>query len=1109
MFKFLGTTTLSLGILGCGGGSDGSGAGLQETNLAPSIPDLGLLFVQEGSMSVVKVNAMDGDSDRLTYSISGGDDSSFFAISSSGTLSFTSAPDFESPEDDDRDNTYVLTIEVSDGSLSDTQHLRVSVSDAFEGRVAFAPMSGATVFVDMNGNGRQDENEPSGVTDHDGFFRTALFELFDDSTVQVVSMGGTDTTTDQLLPQLVLLSEVSTNSGESAHLTALTTLLSSIESTESKNGLLAALGVEQSLAEILTSSGWQSLAGGDPRAMFGQRVNRQVTLLQQTAVGFVGAFTGLADQSVLVVRALAREMVKVANSERALDLTSASVIEGLLEEAFAVVSPSMRSGATGLPALARSVAMVNAVTADPALDPRSDIALDIARASQGVLLAAVSDLALGKVNTQNFGLRTEPSQLFRDVALSQEALDTDLDGIADAIDPDNDGDDVPDGRDRFPLDPDESQDSDVDGIGNNADLDDDNDGVQDDVDSMPLDKYVHTLPTTAPQQMALALLPKASNTLTGRLASTSQDNRPVTYSIATQAAHGSATLTDAATGGFSYVTTADTVQSDSFSYVVNDGYVDSAPSTVSLSLLTDPLYKHQWHLANTGQENFANAGGRVGADMNVSEVIAAGYSGQGVVVAIVDTGLEIAHEDLIANVVSGSYDFVEGDTDPTRQGSGVDHGTAVAGIIGARGWNSIGPRGVAPKVSLKGYNWLLSQSTANWISAFGGESYSEDVDIFNNSWGSASRTIDDPLKTMEETTFNVTLPAMRGGKGAIFVKSAGNYFNRNSNSVCGSTNGGGGLSCRDVNQDSTHNNPNIIVVSALNADGTRSSYSSVGSAIWVSAPGGESGSRGYGGKPAVMTTDIQGCAKGYVGGRGDGANEFDSKSSPHAENTNCNYTSTMNGTSSAAPNVSGAIALMLEANPQLTLRDVKHILAETSRQVDADAAPVVVDGITYHEWVTNAAGFTYHNYYGFGGIDVAAAVGAAKGSTVGSLADRSKADWISSGTIDLDVGFGATVAQALYMPTSGIVEYVLVRLTMTHEDPSEVGFRLTSPSGTTTTIWQPYVAASTAIESKVAHLSASAFYGESMTGDWTLSAYDHKSGKPMTLHSYEIKIDYR
>jgi subtilisin-like proprotein convertase family protein len=89
------------------------------------------------------------------------------------------------------------------------------------------------------------------------------------------------------------------------------------------------------------------------------------------------------------------------------------------------------------------------------------------------------------------------------------------------------------------------------------------------------------------------------------------------------------------------------------------------------------------------------------------------------------------------------------------------------------------------------------------------------------------------------------------------------------------------------------------------------------------------------------------------------------------------------------------------------------------------------------------------------------------------------------------------------------VEYVLVRLNLTHADPSEVGFRLTSPSGTTTSIWQPHVAVDTPVHAGGAYLSASAFYGESMTGDWVLSAYDHANGNSMTLHSYEIQIKYR
>ena len=95
------------------------------------------------------------------------------------------------------------------------------------------------------------------------------------------------------------------------------------------------------------------------------------------------------------------------------------------------------------------------------------------------------------------------------------------------------------------------------------------------------------------------------------------------------------------------------------------------------------------------------------------------------------------------------------------------------------------------------------------------------------------------------------------------------------------------------------------------------------------------------------------------------------------------------------------------------------------------------------------------------------------------------------------------------MPTAGTVEYVLVRLNLTHADPSEVGFRLTSPSGTTTTIWQPNVAVDTAVNGRDAYLSASAFYGESMAGEWILSAYDHVNGNTMTLHSYEIQIKHR
>ena len=85
----------------------------------------------------------------------------------------------------------------------------------------------------------------------------------------------------------------------------------------------------------------------------------------------------------------------------------------------------------------------------------------------------------------------------------------------------------------------------------------------------------------------------------------------------------------------------------------------------------------------------------------------------------------------------------------------------------------------------------------------------------------------------------------------------------------------------------------------------------------------------------MMTTDVAGCSAGYVKSGTSGNNAFNNQGN-HSENSSCNYTSTFNGTSSAAPVAAGGIALILEANPALTWRDVKHILASTSDQVHSN-----------------------------------------------------------------------------------------------------------------------------------------------------------------------------
>ena len=88
--------------------------------------------VAENTTSVTTVTATDADlpAQPLGYSIIGGADSAKFAINSStGVLSFITAPDFESPTDAGSDNIYDVTIQVSDGTLTDTQAISVTVTN--------------------------------------------------------------------------------------------------------------------------------------------------------------------------------------------------------------------------------------------------------------------------------------------------------------------------------------------------------------------------------------------------------------------------------------------------------------------------------------------------------------------------------------------------------------------------------------------------------------------------------------------------------------------------------------------------------------------------------------------------------------------------------------------------------------------------------------------------------------------------------------------------------------------------------------------------------------------------------------------------------------------
>jgi len=574
--------------------------------------------------------------------------------------------------------------------------------------------------------------------------------------------------------------------------------------------------------------------------------------------------------------------------------------------------------------------------------------------------------------------------------------------------------------------------------------------------------------------------------------------------------------------GVNYQTSASTqlAQSETFTFKVNDGTVDSTAATISLDLRTDPLYQYQWHLNNTGQTNFATTGGTAGADLNVDTAIVSGITGSGVVVAVLDSGLELAHEDLVDNIVTGSYDFVNSDQDPTTSSNEGDHGTSVAGIIASKGWNNKGGRGVAPDASLIGYNWLAISpyaSTGQKLKMWGSNPpVSANVDIYNMSLGVGYQLDDD-----EEQREDYDLPSflrssleaglingtsnLRSGKGAVYIKSSGNNFEKYATSNCGTN-----LTCAELFMDETNASPYITIIASLNADNIKSSYSSTGAGLWISGFGGENGGnqsviggQGYSlnngiYKPAIMTTDQSTCASGYVSDAYVTKNtiyynEFQNPSG-HSENTNCNYHSTFNGTSSAAPTISGVIALMLEANPDLTWRDVKHILATTADKVDASRSHTYA-GLNQHEWKTNDAGYEFHNWYGFGRVDAAEAVTTASAYTANSLGTWVSTGYQSNGAINATVDHTEYTLNTVNITkpsgSDDVVEFVRLSVQFNHAIPKSVGIRLLSPDNTVLHVMQPMTNINTNPLNTLFDIGVSGFYGESIEGNWSIVLDDY------------------
>lgn len=529
----------------------------------------------------------------------------------------------------------------------------------------------------------------------------------------------------------------------------------------------------------------------------------------------------------------------------------------------------------------------------------------------------------------------------------------------------------------------------------------------------------------------------------------------------------------------------------------------------------DPLAGRQWHLLNTGQAVLGDTLPVAGNDLNVDGLYRNGIRGQGVIIGIVDDGLQIAHPDLAANVAAvAGKNFANGSNNPSPSDPNSDnHGTMVGGIAGAVGANGVGVRGVAPAATLKGFNVLASDAAGNQLSnieySWWDGAESADVQVFNNSWGAGPSNPNLPFAFSQNDVASneQALSGTRGGRGGIYVKAAGNNFDNAAinqfQDVCTADTKNRRTGCVPAGRDPRNNLFNVITVAAVRADGVRSSYSSTGSALWVSGFGGENGwQRQYVPNqlavrydPAILTTDVTGCAQGS-NTNAQRYNALDSNLS--ALDSTCNYTGRMNGTSAATPMVSGVAALVLETNPNLSYRDVKYILATTAtRNHPNQPAVTLADGrVLVPGWTVNAANRAYSNWYGFGVVNAARAVQVAENfQSLGPLVDTG---WRTT-TRTVAIGNTTNAAARLtFQVANGArnIESVQLGFRVNHSNTRQLQFVLISPSGTRSVVQPAFTAIGSGtggVQRNFTNwdlLSSNAFLDEAATGTWTLEVTD-------------------